>query len=130
MLLKILTTRARRAIQNSLTFTLPKVKVKVEQGIVKGVIEKLPDKRSFKRFSGIPYAKSPIGELRYHAPQKLVKFENDEIDCTREGEASFHRSSIWKKYQGSEKCLNLNIYVPEVESSQKLPVMLYIHGGN
>lgn len=129
MLVKILTTRAKRAITNSLTFTLPKVKVKVEQGNVIGVLEKLPNQRSFQRFSGIPYAKPPVNELRFRSPEKLLKFENDELDCTRESSPSFHRSSIWKKYIGSEDCLNLNIYVPEVESSKKLAVMVFIHGG-
>lgn len=129
MITKLLMTRAKRAIQDSLIFTLPKVSVKVEQGIVKGCIEKLPDGRSFNRFSGIPYAQPPTNELRFRSPQKLLKFDSDEIDCTRERDASFHRSSIWKKFVGSEDCLNLNVYVPETDTSKRLPVMLFIHGG-
>ena len=34
----------------------------------------------------------------------------------------------------SEDCLNLNVYTPllssEVNSNQKLPVLIYIHGGS
>jgi cholinesterase len=130
MLVKLLMTRTKRSIQNSLIFTRPKVKVKVEQGIVKGFLQKLPDGRNFKIFQNIPYAKQPVNELRFRSPQKLSKFATTEIDCTREGDASFHRSSIWKKYVGSENCLNLNVYVPEVESSKRLAVMFFIHGGN
>lgn len=130
MLVKLLTTKAKRAIKDSFTFALPKVKVKVNAGIVRGCLEKLPNGNYFQRFSGIPYAKPPINELRFSAPQKLLKFKNEEIDCSREGNASFHKSAIWKKYVGAEDCLNLNVYVPSsASSSQKLPVMVFIHGG-
>jgi carboxylesterase type B len=110
-------------------FTLPKVKVRVDQGVVRGVLEKLPNGRAFKRFSGIPYAKAPVGELRFRSPQKLLKFDSDELDCTRERDASFHRSTILRKYVGSEDSLNLNVYVPESDATKRLPVMLFIHGG-
>ncbi|CRK95778.1 CLUMA_CG009235, isoform A [Clunio marinus] len=130
MLVKLLTARAKRALQDSLTFALPKVKVKVNQGIVRGCIEKLPNGKPFQRFLGIPYARPPINELRFRSPQKLLKFDQEEIDCTREGDASFHRSGFHQKYVGSEDCLNLNVYVPPTASpSNKLPVMLFIHGG-
>lgn len=130
MLVKLLTIRAKRAIQESFTFALPKVKIKVNQGVVRGCVEKLPDGKPFLRFSGIPYAKPPINELRFRSPQKLLKFNQDEIDCTRERDASFHRSMVWKKFVGSEDCLNLNVYVPSAASpTHKLPVMVFIHGG-
>lgn len=130
MLFKILTARARNAYQESIIFALPKVKVRVNQGIVKGVIESLPDGRKFQRFSGIPYAKPPIGELRFRAPQKLMKFDSDEIDCTREGDQTFHYSGFTKKFIGSENSLNLNVYSPsDNDSLKKRAVMVFIHGG-
>lgn len=130
MLVKLLTTRAKRAITDSLTFTLPKVRVKVNQGVVRGCEEKLPNGKPFLRFSGIPFAKSPINELRFKSPQKLLKFDRDEIDCTRERDVCFHKSPVWLRFHGSEDCLNLNVYVPtDYDSSKKLPVMVFIHGG-
>lgn len=130
MLVQLLKTRAKRAIQDSLIFTLKKVQVKVNQGVVRGCEEKLPDGRPFQRFSGIPYAKPPVNELKFKSPQKLLKFDQNEIDCTRERDASFHKSGVWKKFVGSEDCLNLNVYVPSSSSdTKKLPVMVYIHGG-
>jgi carboxylesterase type B len=106
------------------------VRVKVNQGIVRGCEEKLPDGRSYLRFSGVPYAKPPLGELRFKSPQKLLKFDSDEIDCTKERDACFHKSTLTKQFIGSEDCLNLNVYVPKShEPGKKLAVMVYIHGG-
>ena len=131
MLVKLLTARCKRAVHDSLTFALPKVKVSVNEGVVKGVVEKLPESgQKFMRFSGIPYAKPPIHELRFRSPQKLQKFTQDEVDCTRERDACYHKSAFHGKFIGSEDCLNLNLYVPEsASSSNKLPVMVFIHGG-
>lgn len=105
-------------------------RVKVNQGVVKGCEENLPNGQKFLRFSGIPYAKPPINELRYKSPQKLVTFDQDELDCTRERDPCFHKSTLTRQYVGSEDCLNLNVYVPPQSSSgEKLTVMVYIHGG-
>jgi carboxylesterase type B len=106
------------------------VRVKVSQGVVRGCEEKLPNGRTFLRFSGIPYAKPPINELRFRSPQKLLKFVEDEIDCTIERDACFHRSIYHLDEIGSEDCLHLNVYVPsDVDPIKKFPVMVYIHGG-
>lgn len=105
-------------------------KVKIHQGIVRGCEDKLPDGGTYLRFSGIPYAKPPINELRFRAPQKLLRFDEHEIDCTKEGDACFHKSTLTRQYVGSEDCLNLNVYVPvQSDYSMKLAVMVYIHGG-
>jgi carboxylesterase type B len=100
--------------------------VKVLQGIVRGCKETLPNGRYYLRFSGIPYAKKPISELRFKSPQKLLKFEKHEIDCTKEGNECFHKST--GEFVGSEDCLYLNVYVPESTASSKLAVMVFLHG--
>jgi carboxylesterase type B len=127
---QIISAKVKRSIKDAFLFTYPKVKVKVNQGTVKGCVEKLPNGMDYLRFSGIPYAKSPIGHLRFKSPQKLLKFDTDVIDCTRERSACFHKSTVTKNYNGSERdCLNLNVYVPETASERKLPVMVFVHGG-
>lgn len=117
-------------MQFSVCVEMSLTKVRVSQGAVLGCEEKLPDGRSHLRFSGIPYAKPPIGDLRFKSPQKLLKFDQDEIDCTRERDACFHKSTLTHDYIGSEDCLNLNVYIPKLDdTNQKLAVMVYIHGG-
>lgn len=114
----------------SIYFEMSSLKVKVSQGVVRGCEEKLPDGRAYLRFSGIPYAKPPINELRFKSPQKLLKFDSDELDCTKERDGCFHRSTLTRKYVGSEDCLNLNVYVPVTQDPEKkFAVMIYIHGG-
>lgn len=105
-------------------------RVRVKQGVVRGCEEILPNGKPFLRFSGIPYAKPPINELRFRSPQKLLKFDRDEIDCTLERDACLHKSTLTRNYVGSEDCLNLNVYVPsDAKCTEKLAVMIYIHGG-
>lgn len=101
--------------------------VKILQGIVNGNLKKLPNEKSFLKFS-IPYAKKPLGKLRFKAPEKLIKFDTDEIDATKEGNECFQKSNYSGGLVGSEDCLYLNVYVPESTSSQKLSVMVWIHG--
>lgn len=108
------------------------LKVTVNQGIVCGCEGVLPNGKTYLRFSGIPYAKSPINELRFRAPQPITNFDQPKLDCTRERDACIHKSTLTGKYVGSEDCLNLNVYVPVVENentTKKLAVMVYIHGG-
>ena len=63
-------------------------------------------------------------------PKDKMHQDQDEIDCTKERDACFHKATLSKQYVGSEDCLNLNVYVPEqVDTSKKLAVMVYIHGG-
>lgn len=108
-------------------------KIKVKQGTVCGKSETLPNGRTMAVFLGVPYAKPPVGQLRFRAPQKLLHFDPLELDCTNEGDACYQKSPLTRKYIGSENCLNLNVYVPVQESEgstgEKLAVMVYIHGG-
>lgn len=105
-------------------------KINVKQGVVRGSKESLPNGNFVNIFLGVPYAKPPIGHLRFRSPQKLLKFDQNEIDCTNERDACFQKSPLTRKYIGSEDCLNLNIYVPVQENSlEKLAVMVYVHGG-
>ncbi|XP_058123887.1 juvenile hormone esterase [Anopheles coustani] len=109
---------------------IDRVNVKVRQGTVSGVKEKLPNGNEFCAFRGIPYAKPPVGELRFRAPQPLERFPYPVLDCSVERDVCFSRNMFTQELEGTEDCLHLNVYTPAPERCTKpLPVMVFIHGG-
>ena len=83
-------------------------------------------------FKGIPFAKAPIGELRWKAPQS-VEASNETFDATSYGKVALqpYASSepiSWHPENMSEDCLTLNIWTTG-KSDAKKPVMFYLHGG-
>uniref|UniRef100_A0A182QBC1 Carboxylesterase type B domain-containing protein n=1 Tax=Anopheles farauti TaxID=69004 RepID=A0A182QBC1_9DIPT len=109
-----------------------RVNIKVHQGTVSGVKEKLPNGDTFCAFRGIPYAKPPVGELRFRAPQALERFPYPVLDCSVERDVCFSRNMFSLEVEGSEDCLHLNVYTPSLDTvcdTAPLPVMVFIHGG-
>jgi para-nitrobenzyl esterase len=80
-------------------------------------------------YLGIPYAKPPVGPLRFAAPQAYGDWQGVR-DATAFGPSCMQRTSIIGGAANlSEDCLSLNIYTPNPAPSAKLPVMVFIHGG-
>ena len=77
-------------------------------------------------WQGIPYAKAPIGNLRWKAPED-PEIWNNVFDATTPGNVGIQLSG--SDIIGSEDCLNLDIYRPNTDETN-LPVLLFIHGGN
>ncbi|XP_037949556.1 esterase E4-like isoform X2 [Teleopsis dalmanni] len=107
------------------------IKVQIKQGTLAGVQKLLPNGKPFNSFQGIPYAKPPVGTLRFKSPVALEQFEVQELDCSKERDMSHHRNLFLQKIVGSENCLHLNVYAPQLSqlSEIQLPVMVWIHGG-
>lgn len=84
-------------------------------------------------WKGIPYAKAPVGKLRFQPPQPPEKW-NDIKDCTKFGPIAYQPELQIMQFLGtptdnmSEDCLNLNIWSPNPDE-KKRPVMVWIHGG-
>ena len=82
-------------------------------------------------FKGIPYAKPPVGKLRWHAPQRI-----DSSSVIREA-CYFGKSSIQtlsssvraSYYKQGEDCLTLNVWAAS-DTTRHRPVMVWIHGGS
>ena len=83
-------------------------------------------------WKGIPYARPPVGEMRWRAPADPagwsgVRHSTDAYEVAVQKE----QSKMWVptgRIVGSEDCLYLNIWRPRNER-QKLPVYFWIHGG-
>jgi para-nitrobenzyl esterase len=81
-------------------------------------------------FKGIPYAKPPVGDLRWRAPQPVDKWTTDRAATTFG--ASCPQTGTQEMADGktspmSEDCLTLNVWAPAHAASA--PVMVFIHGG-
>ena len=117
--------------------------LKLKGGKIKGKC--LPD--DILRFAGIPYAKPPVGELRWKAPQEPLPWEG-ELDCTEFTRCAYQMNAdewggsdipnpygpewnIREKEIRSEDCLYLNVWTSRqaLEEKKKLPVLCIIHGG-
>ena len=73
---------------------------------------------------GIPYGAAPVGELRWQAPQDPAVW-TEAKDCTAPSEVAYQYGS---GAIGTEDCLKLDVYT--TPNAHKLPVLVFIHGGN
>lgn len=78
---------------------------------------------------GIPFAKAPVGELRWRAPQPPGAWSGLR-ETLSSGEACPQLDFSGER-KGEEDCLSLNVYAPSDigEDEGALPVMYFIHGG-
>ncbi|MFS0724248.1 carboxylesterase family protein [Paenibacillus sp. 1P07SE] len=96
--------------------------VTVSQGQLRGT--RLPEAGAIA-WLGVPYAKPPVGELRWKAPRDADPWRG--IRSAREyGPSSMQRGP--EGILGSEDCLYINLWRPDHEQSG-LPVLVYLHGG-
>lgn len=85
-------------------------------------------------YRGIPYASPPVGELRWRPPQPAEPW-NGIRECTQFSHWATQRfpTAPWTgniTEEGmSEDCLYLNVLTPAKKVNERLPVMVWLHGG-
>ncbi|XP_055320705.1 esterase B1-like [Sitodiplosis mosellana] len=81
-------------------------------------------------FIGIPYAKPPVGELRFKDPQPFepsTEIINQQFG--RGGSLACQADLISQRSIGNENCLHLSVYTRDIKPQTLKPVMVWIHGG-
>src|SRR5688572_1384198 len=101
--------------------------VKTTAGSVKGTATAGGGIRIYK---SIPYAAPPVGELRWQAPRPAIAWQGVR-DATEFGprclQGQIFADIVFRDL--SEECLTLNVWTPAKAAGDRLPVMVWIHGG-
>ncbi len=82
-------------------------------------------------YLGVPYAKPPVGNLRWMPPEAPAKWEGV-LKADHHAERCLQKKDLgsFSKDGGSEDCLYLNVYTDEnADPKKKRPVFVWIHGG-
>ena len=87
-------------------------------------------------FKGIPYARPPVGPLRFQAPERMKRWRGVR-DATSYGPAAPQIGPVNRLIRSvigatgskqSQDCLYLNVWTPACDGKRR-PVMVWIHGG-
>lgn len=109
--------------------------VKIESGLISG---KTTDNQDLNIFMGIPFAAPPVNELRWKAPQPVQPWKGV-LECVTAPASAMQATPTpflcWSveflapvKLIG-EDCLYLNVWSSAKRTDEKLPVIVWIHGG-
>jgi para-nitrobenzyl esterase len=91
-----------------------------------------------QRFLGVPFARPPVGALRWRAPQPLPRWRGVRVaqafgaSCYQEWPAKGFgpfTAEFVDTPRHSEDCLFLNVWRPAAVGGTALPIFFWIHGG-
>ena len=114
--------------EDNATVVTDPVKVTCENGVMLG--QTIDGVTSFK---GVPYAKPPVDDLRWKAPEAPDPSE-EEIECYDFGYTALQYewpTEPTSSFPKNEDCLTLNIWESEgtADADEAKPVMVFFHGG-
>lgn len=105
------------------------VQTTVENGVIEGNYD---TKTGIQTYFGVPFAKPPIGELRWKAPQPADNWKG--VKQTKQFSARPMQTVVFGDMNSrsngvSEDCLYLNVWTPAKRNTKDLPVLVYFYGG-
>ena len=105
--------------------------------MLQGAKRTSPKQQNYYSFTGIRYGKPPIGKLKFKLPEPAGKWEGifdatKQVKCIQSEFGSTPFQVLGKA--GQDDCLALNVFTKNlpndlVKGGNKLPVMVWIHGG-
>ncbi len=105
------------------------VQAKIENGMIEGNYD---TKTGMQFYLGIPFAKPPVGPLRWKAPQAPDNW-NTILSTKKFGPRAVQGivfGDMHSRSDGlSEDCLYLNVWTPAKRNTKDLPVLVYFFGG-
>jgi para-nitrobenzyl esterase len=123
------------AVTGSLIFSGVMVAANSDQTVItisQGALAGQVDAHGVRSFKGIPYAEPPVGDKRWTAPVAAGPWKGTR-DARDFGASCFQppypAQSLYAELPPklSEDCLSLNVWTPP--NANKLPVIVWIHGG-
>jgi para-nitrobenzyl esterase len=107
-------------------------RVQLDAGFISGFVESQSDKE-IRIYRGIPYAAPPVGDYRWRPPQPAESWSGvrdcKEFSIQAAQYPDIHASDKLQALPSSEDCLYLNVITPAKKATDKLPVMVWFHGG-
>jgi para-nitrobenzyl esterase len=97
--------------------------VKTDAGSVSGL-----QQGSLRVYTGIPFAAPPTGDLRWRPPAPVQPWSGVK-ETKLYSTACPQPAAVDPTLNMSEDCLYLNVWTPAKSADEKLPVMVFFHGG-
>ena len=121
----------------------PRLAVNIDGCRIYGTVDE--DTPGVRQFLGVPFAKPPLGDLRFSPPQpaelpheldatalppSCMQYLSDIPGLYTRDVLGFNLQGLNKTGSVSEDCLSLGVWTPlDVEEDAALPVLVFVYGG-